>query len=73
MPRPRAGALLAEARLTCQVLVEQGGANPPSWYMDTSPIRNSVLLDPTVGLSRVLWWSLGWELFLMSEVPLGSQ
>ena len=59
--RPRAGTFLTEARLACQVLVEQGGANthyratslirertPPGPYRGISAIRNQVLQHRSV-------------------------
>jgi len=42
---------------------------PP--YRGTSLIRNTPLLEPySRTIPRVIWWSWGGGLFLMSEVPL---
>ena len=41
------------------------------WYSGTSLMRNTPLLGPYSRTTpRVLWWSLGGGVFLMSEVPL---
>ena len=51
----------------------QGSAESPPVspypYRGTSLIRNTPLLGP-YSRTRVLWWSKGGGLFLMSEVPL---
>jgi len=42
-------------------------------YMGTSLIRNTPHLGPySRTIPRILWWSKGARLFLMSEVPLYS-
>ena len=43
----------------------------PAPYRGTSLIRSNPLLGPyRRTIPRALWWSLGWGLFLVSEVPL---
>ena len=45
----------------------------PRGYMGTSLMRNTPLLGRySKTIPRVLWWSRGWWLFFMSEVPLFS-
>jgi len=50
---------------------QRGGADGGGGYRVTSLITSTPLLVPySRTIPRVLWWSQGGVLFLMSEVPL---
>ena len=55
----------------CRLAFDLGGESDVSDYRGTSLIRNSAPLGPySRTIPRVLWWSQGGGLFLMSEVSL---